>query len=281
LRRASRETAGAGPNAGGLFAQSTGIVDALSGAGYGAESGFRPSHRLNHAIQPTRPYFYVSRMSVAAGVAWALHSWVMPHPSWNESYAAGELPWDTGEPEPLLVEFVAARRIQPSRTLEIGAGTGTNSLYLAERAFDVLGIDVAPLAVERATAKLNGRALRCRFAASDFLAAAPVEGPFGFVFDRGCFHVFDEPDERARFAAQVAAILAPGALWLSLIGSTECAPRKMGLPRRSATEITLAIEPALEIVELRAAEFRGHGAPAWFCLSRQRKIPAQPSTRHD
>jgi SAM-dependent methyltransferase len=127
----------------------------------------------------------------------------MAHRCWDESYAAGALPWDTGEPEPLLVEFVAAGRVRPTRTLEIGAGTGTNALWLAERGFEVLGIDVAALAVERATAKLNGRGLRCRFATQDFLATALPDGPFQFVFDRGCFHVFDEPEERVRFAAQV------------------------------------------------------------------------------
>jgi hypothetical protein len=128
---------------------------------------------------------------------------------------------------------------------------------------------------------MAGRALRCRFAALDFLAAPPPGGPFQFVFDRGCFHVFDEPGERQRFAAQVAAALAPGGLWLSLIGSTEGPPREVGPPRRSAREVVLAIEPVLEIVELRSAEFRGHDAKAWFCLLRQRAIPAQPPTRHD
>ncbi len=205
----------------------------------------------------------------------------MPHPSWNESYAAGELPWDTGEPEPLLVELVTSGRIRPTQTLEIGTGTGTNAIWLAERGFDVLGIDVAPFAVERANAKLGGRVPRCRFATLDILGSSPPGGPFQFVFDRGCFHVFDEPEERARFAARVAAALAPGGLWLSLIGSTEGGPREMGPPRRSAREVTLAIEPALEIVELRTAEFRGHGARAWFSLSRRRAIPAQPSTGHD
>lgn len=206
---------------------------------------------------------------------------MMPHRCWNESYASGELPWDTGEPEPLLVEFVTLGRVRPARALEIGAGTGTNALWLAERGFEVLGIDVAPLAVERATAKLNGRALHCRFVAHDFLAADLPGGPFHFVFDRGCFHVFDEPEERARFAAKVTAMLTPGGLWLSMIGSTEGPQREVGPPRRSAREITLAIEPALEIVELRSAEFHGHGAPAWLCLSRRRAIPAQPSTRHE
>jgi SAM-dependent methyltransferase len=205
----------------------------------------------------------------------------MPRPSWDESYASGQLPWDTGQPEPVLVEFVTSGRVRPGPTLEIGAGTGTNAIWMAERGFDVLGVDVSPLAVERAHAKMEGRALRCRFATSDFLAAAPPGGPFQFVFDRGCFHVFDEPDERRRFAAQVAAALAPGGLWLSLVGSTEGLPREIGPPRRSAREITLAIEPALEIVELRSAEFRSHGVSAWFCLSRRRPMPAQPSTRHD
>jgi SAM-dependent methyltransferase len=181
----------------------------------------------------------------------------------------------------MLVEFVSSGRIAPTQTLEIGAGTGTNAIWLAERGYDVVGIDVASLAVERANAKLDGRGLRCRFATLDFLRASPPEGPFRFAFDRGCFHVFDEPEERARFAARVAAVLVPGALWLSLIGSTEGEPREMGPPRRSAREVTLAIESALEIVELRGAEFRSHDAKAWFCLSRRRAIPAQPSTRHE
>jgi SAM-dependent methyltransferase len=205
----------------------------------------------------------------------------MPHPSWNESYASGQLPWDTGQPEPLLVEFVTSGAVTPGPTLEIGAGTGTNAIWMAERGFDVLGVDVSPLAVERAHAKMEGQALRCRFAAWDFLAAPPPAAPFQFVFDRGCFHVFDEQDERRRFAEQVARALGPGGLWLSLIGSTEGPPREVGPPRRSAREVTLAIEPALEIVELRSAEFRGNNAKAWFCLSRQRTIPAQPSTRDD
>ena len=205
----------------------------------------------------------------------------MPHPPWNERYASGELPWDTGKPEPLLVEFAASGAVMPCPALEIGAGTGTNAIWMAEHGFDVLGVDVSPLAVERANAKIAGRALACRFAVADFLAAPPRGGPFQFVFDRGCFHVFDEAEERERFAANVAAVLAPEGSWLSLIGSTEGPSREVGPPRRSAREVMLAIEPALEIVELRTAEFSGSNAKAWFCLSRQRAVPPQPSTRHD
>src|SRR3974390_2428991 len=101
----------------------------------------------------------------------------MPHPSWNESYASVQLPWDTGQPEPLLVEFVSSGAVTPGPTLEIVTGTGTNAIWMAERGFDVLGIDVSPLAVERAHAKMDGLALRCRFAAWDFLAA-PLPASF-------------------------------------------------------------------------------------------------------
>ncbi len=223
------------------------------------------------ASRPPHPYYGTGFFSPSVIL--------MPHPSWNESYASGQLPWDTGQAEPLLVEFVTSGGATPIRTREIGAGTGTNTIWLAERGFDVLGIDVSPLAVERAPAKLAGRALVCRFATWDILAAPPPDGPFQFVLDRGCFHVFDEAGERQRFVSQVAAALTPGGVWLSLIGSTESPPREIG-PPRSAREVVLAIEPALEIVVLRSAAFR-EGAKAWFSLSRKRTIPAQPPTRHD
>ncbi|HET7307268.1 MAG TPA: hypothetical protein VFK24_05585 [Gammaproteobacteria bacterium] len=50
----------------------------------------------------------------------------MPHPDWNESYATDEAPpWDTGEPNEYLVEFVRSRAIKPGRALDVGCGTGT------------------------------------------------------------------------------------------------------------------------------------------------------------
>jgi SAM-dependent methyltransferase len=203
----------------------------------------------------------------------------MPHPSWNESYASGEpLPWDTGTPDALLVEMIESRAIAPGRTLEIGCGTGTNAIFLAQHGFDVLGVDISELAVDKARAKAQGR---CRFEVVDFLAAAPAGGPFQFVFDRGCFHVFDDEGERARFAQKVAAELVEHGLWLSLIGSTEGPPRDEGPPRRSARDVMNAMEPSLEIVELRSTEFTVYGeqVKSWLCLSRKRVIPAQPSTR--
>jgi len=203
----------------------------------------------------------------------------MSHPSWNDNYASGEpLPWDTGVPDPMLVEMIESGAIAPCRTLEVGCGTGTNAIYLAQHGFEVVGVDISPIAVEHARTKANGR---CRFETVDFLNEPPPGGPFHFVFDRGCFHTFDEDDERARFAENVAAALDVGGVWLSLIGSTEGPPREAGPPRRNAREIMQAIEPSLEILQLSSREFGvcGEHLKAWLCLSHKRTIRPQPSSR--
>ena len=204
----------------------------------------------------------------------------MPDHDWNAHYASGQIPWDSDEPDPALVAMVEAGTIPAGRTLDVGCGTGTNALWLAAHGFDTLGIDLSPLAIDRARARMGDGGIACRFEARDFLEAPP-QGLFDFVFDRGCFHVFDAPEVRARFAALVAGVLAPGGKWLSLIGSTEGAPRDTGPPRRSARDIAGAVEPVLEIVQLRSIHFDLHldvPPAAWLCLSRVRAVPAQPST---
>jgi len=205
----------------------------------------------------------------------------MPRIEWNDRYASGDLPWDTGEADEHLVAFVTASRVAPGPALDIGCGTGTNALWLAQRGFDVLGVDVSPLAIDRARAKLSSAPPRCRFEVRDFLADPP-KGAFSLVYDRGCFHVFDEAEDRARFAARVAELLAPDGVWLSLLGSTEGPPRDVGPPRRSARDVAAAIEPVLAIAELAAVTFSKRDpapAAAWRCVARRRSVPAQPSTR--
>jgi hypothetical protein len=51
--------------------------------------------------------------------------------------------------------------------------------------------------IEKARARTHGRG---RFEIVDFLNEAAPGGPFQFVFARGCFHTFDNDQQRARFA---------------------------------------------------------------------------------
>src|SRR5690349_23309462 len=100
----------------------------------------------------------------------------MANPNWNERYAGGSTPWDSGKPDSNLVEAVQAGLVKPGRTLEVGCGTGTNALFLAQHGFDVLGVDISALAIEKARAKPAHP--HARFEVLDFLKAKPAGAPF-------------------------------------------------------------------------------------------------------
>lgn len=208
----------------------------------------------------------------------------MARPDWDKRYQAGVTPWDTGDTDEHLVEFLRHNSVQRGHALDVGCGTGANALWLAGQGFAVVGIDISSAAIEKARAKAAATRIDCHFVQADFLHDTLSDaGSFDFAFDRGCFHVFDRVADRVRFAARIASLLKPDGKWLSLIGSTEGPERDSGPPRRSARDVISAIEPELEIVELRSIQFRDRleGSSAWWCLSRSRSIPAQPSTQRD
>ena len=205
----------------------------------------------------------------------------MPGPDWNERYKQGDLPWDTNVPDEHLVQLFEKGSIKPCRTLEVGCGTGTNSIWLAKKGFSVLGVEVAEAAVEKARKKIDHPEISCEFEVLDFLNTEKLPGPFEMVFDRGCFHIFDGDEERNRFARHVHEVLKPDGIWISLIGSTEGAPRMSGPPRRRALDVVSSIEPHLEIVDFRSVTFHNNHpekAKAWLCVARKREEAAQPPT---
>ncbi len=195
---------------------------------------------------------------------------------WDKHYKDGFTPWEIGRPDPLLVEAVEGGLLPPGRLLEIGCGTGANARYMAAAGWEVVALDLSPTALEAARSSGDG----VRYEVHDLLAEPAPGGPFDAAFDRGCFHIFHDPADRARFAARVAEALRPGGCWLSVAGSTEGAPRDSGPPRRSARELIEAIEPSLELLSLRSVRFAlAELQPmAWACLSRRREQPAQPSS---
>lgn len=194
---------------------------------------------------------------------------------WDQRYTEGDLPWDSGVPDVHLPGVIEEHGIEPGKALEVGCGTGTNSIWLARQGFDVTGLDLSTVAIERAEAKAGEAGVSCRFVVADFLVD-PIPGvPYGFVYDRGCLHVFDHSRDRARFASRVAELLDSDGLWFSLIGSTDGPPRDVGPPRRSAAEITAAAEPHFEILELRSTLFGREDlsyARAWVLVARRRHV---------
>jgi SAM-dependent methyltransferase len=192
---------------------------------------------------------------------------------WERRYVDGDLPWDSGKPDVHLRRVIDEHRIDPGRGLEVGCGTGTNSIWLAQQGFEMTGMDLSSTAIAKAEAKVDTAGVGCRLLVGDFLVDDVPGTPFDFVYDRGCLHTFDNAVDRSRFAARVADLLTPGGIWHSLIGSTDGPPRDSGPPRRSATDIVTAIEPYVEILELRSTTFdQGdhRHARAWVLVALRR-----------
>ena len=150
--------------------------------------------------------------------------------AWDKRYVDNHLPWDSGKPDVHLRRFIADAKRAPCKTLEVGCGTGTNVIWLAELGFEVIGIDISPVAIERAKVKAREAKVDCQFFTADFMKDTVPGSAFGLIFDRGCFHVFDEAKKQALFAGRVAALLEERGVWLSLIGSTDGPPRDTGPP---------------------------------------------------
>jgi SAM-dependent methyltransferase len=192
---------------------------------------------------------------------------------WEHRYAKDDIPWDLGTPDPYLQAFVADYSVASGSVLEIGCGTGTNAAWMAQRGLDVYATDVSPTAVQRAKATLQQAGVRCTVERLDFLNDPLPRRTFDVLYDRAVFHVFQNLTERERFVQRSAQVLKPGGLWHSLLGSTDGPDRDVGPPRRSAVEITAAIEPYFEILTLNAVAFdqgRFGDVRAWNFVGRRR-----------
>jgi SAM-dependent methyltransferase len=162
-------------------------------------------------------------------------------------YRSNKAPWDIGV-RPHLVDLVESGRLKRDAglsVLDLGCGTGADSIYLAERGFDVTGVDFTPIAINRAraAAELAGVSDRCRFVLGDITAPVPgIAGPHDVILDFGalddmvgaerqamtdtihhysrsgtifvlwCFYAVKENVPRFRFAgvSRLRSMLAPG-----------------------------------------------------------------------
>jgi SAM-dependent methyltransferase len=106
-------------------------------------------------------------------------------------YLRGKPPWDTNLTPPELRALVEDEQFVPGRALDIGCGTGTNVIYLAQHGFDVTGIDFVPRAIARARTKAQRAQVSADLRVGDVLSQLALGTPFDLVLDIGCFHNFD------------------------------------------------------------------------------------------
>ena len=115
-------------------------------------------------------------------------------------------PWDTGISPPELMAFIQSH---PSgRALDLGCGTGTNAITLAQRGWQVMGVDFAIKAIATARHKANQAGLPIHFRVGDVTRLDDLAGPFDLILDIGCFHCLSL-EGRTRYAHNAKRLLSP------------------------------------------------------------------------
>jgi SAM-dependent methyltransferase len=131
----------------------------------------------------------------------------------DELYSAGErgevsMPWDRGNPNGLIAEWVGRRESAGARALVIGCGLGRDSEHLASLGYAVTAIDVAPTAIKTAQERFPDSTAHYRVA--DLLdAPADLLAAFDLVVESYTVQALP-PSVRADATKAVTAMVAPG-----------------------------------------------------------------------
>lgn len=123
-------------------------------------------------------------------------------------------PWDTGVSPPELVAAIEGPdALRPGRALDLGCGTGTNSLYLAKHGWQVVGVDMALTAIRKARRKAREAGYSVGFYATDVTRLDFLQPFFDLALDIGCFHALS-PREQVRYRNELCRLLRPGARFM-------------------------------------------------------------------
>jgi SAM-dependent methyltransferase len=185
-------------------------------------------------------------------------------------YTVGRPPWDRGVTPPELVNTIEGPNALPAgHALDIGCGSGTNSIYLARHGWSVTGVDFARPAIARASEKARlARPLRgsVHFVRADVthLDTLQLEAPCSLLLDVGCLHSLPLAD-RPAYVAGVASHAASGALLLLYAWERGVGPiRPLGITPEEVGSLfagTFAVQ--------RVEQGTERGMPtAWYWLRR-------------
>jgi len=130
---------------------------------------------------------------------------------WDERYRSSKRIW-SGNANPQLV--AEAEGLSPGRALDVGCGEGADAIWLAERGWDVVGMDISQVALDRAAAHARetapGAAARISWQQADLIQSPPPPDAFDLV-NVQFMHLPSAP-RATMFRGLAAAVRAGGTL---------------------------------------------------------------------
>lgn len=169
---------------------------------------------------------------------------------WDRRYATADRLFPT-EPDEALVDLAAG--LPPGRALDVGAGEGRNSLWLARQGWRVTAVDLSTVALRRLTADAAAQGLAVDTVVADMAEYLARGERFDLVV---VANIHPAPEERARLLAGAAQAVTPGG-HLFVVGHHIESLGRAGPPdpERLYTEDRLAgAFPGLEVLRIRRVE---------------------------
>ena len=192
-------------------------------------------------------------------------------------YRLGFTPWDGHPLARSLQDLVAADGGSPppavGTALDIGCGTGDNSIYLAKHGWRVTGVDYVSKAVDKARAKASANNVAVNFLQADVtrLSSEGIGTNFALIVDNGCLHGMSDEDRDA-YVREVTAVAAPDARLLIIAfipgGS-------FGVPGIDPAEVERRFTPAWTLVssgDEAALDHNGKNPARHYLFARRARV---------
>ena len=187
------------------------------------------------------------------------------------AYLIGFKPWDSGVPPPELTALVDGNdRLPPAKSLDLGCGTGTNTIYLAQHGWEATGVDFVPRAIKAAQRKAAAAGVSPRLMVGDVtrLTELGIGSGFSLLLDLGCFHSI--PDSgRDAYVKGVTEVAAPGATMRLFCFVRREKPSRVGPRGVAHGEVAQRFATDWEMVSEEAGRPMAGMDAAWYRLSRR------------
>ena len=124
--------------------------------------------------------------------------------------------WSIGEPQPELAALIEQGKFH-GEVLDVGCGEAAISLFLAERGYTTVGLDLSPTAIDLARREAEKRGLtNASFEVADISAFTGYDRRFGTIVDSTLFHSIPV-EARGGYQQSIARAAAPGASYFVLV----------------------------------------------------------------
>jgi len=132
----------------------------------------------------------------------------MDSEDWNQRYAGRELVW-TSEANRFLVQEAAT--LASARALDLACGEGRNAVWLAERGWQVTGVDFSTVGVAKAQRLADARGVTVEWVTANVLDHRPKPAAFELVI---IFYLQVPATQRTPIVRRAAGAVAPGGTFL-------------------------------------------------------------------